>query len=115
MGCCFGDLSGSVLTFSPKALVREKGSAKEEYSGCVRMHLYGNRFTYDGFPCCSFCCLCGCCRGTIAFSGIHTLEVVHNDIVLVMKDGSKIEFGPLTKEDCKVIQDTYSENAQFLP
>lgn len=121
MGCCFGiDLSGSILTFSPSQLKKEKGSVTNRYGGCLSMSLYQNRISYDGFPCCSICCLCECCRGIIAFNHIHSLEVNNDEktrkkIYIIMRDGTKFEFGPLSSREAEIIQKTYSESNSFLP
>eukprot|EP01083_Nonionella_stella_P262388 892286_1 len=99
MGCCFClDISGSILSFNPSHFRKDKANNTEKYNGCASMALYGNRLTYDGCPCCQFCCLCAVCRGSIFFNNIHTLEDSNNDIIIVTKDGAKIMFGPLTNE-----------------
>lgn len=121
MGCCFGiDLSGSILTFHPSSLKREKGNKTNKYGGCLSMSLYQNRISYDGFPCCAMCCLCACCRGIISFNHIHSLEINHDSktrkrIYIIMQDGTKIEFGPLSSKEADMIHKTYSESNTFLP
>ena len=113
MGCCFGclDISGSILTFNPSKLTREKGNVKNTYSGCLRMSLYSNRINYDGFPCCSCCCLCGCCRGVIAFNHIQKMQVTNDKntkkvMSIMMDNGYEFRFGPLSTKECEIIQNT---------
>eukprot|EP01083_Nonionella_stella_P089598 250039_1 len=114
-GLCCVDLSGSILTFRPDTLLMLKGKEHKSFGPCLVMQLHANRIAYDACTWCNFCCLCGSCRGVLAFSHIHTMEENGNDITIVMKDGWKIDIVGLQKDERHQIINTFSENTAFLP